>query len=211
MTGGPQTEKRPAHCGNPLTTERAMKTVTRKIPLHADIQEILIQPEAIQARVAEMGEQISRDYEGKEIVLVAVLVGACVFVADLMRSIAVPVAVDFVAISSYGRDTRSSGVVRILKDLDLSVESKHVLIVEDIIDTGLTLNYLVENLRARNVASLKVCALLDKPARHKVPVTAHYLGFTVPDKWVVGYGLDFAQKYRSLPFVGVLRPEIYGG
>lgn len=188
-----------------------MKTLTKGDPLMADIQEILYQPEDIQAKVQEMGAKISEDYEGKEIILVPVLVGACVFVSDLMRAITVPAAVDFVAISSYGRDTRSSGVVRILKDLDLSVESRHVLIVEDIIDTGLTLKYLKENLQARNVASLKVCALLNKPARHKVPVHVDYLGFTVPDKWVVGYGLDYAHKYRNLPFVGVLRPEIYGG
>ncbi len=188
-----------------------MRTSVKKPTLHADIEEILISPEDLAARVVELGEQISRDYEGKELVLVPVLVGASVFAADLLRSLSIPVVIDFVAISSYGTDTRSSGVVRILKDLDLSVESKHVLIVEDIIDTGLTLNYLIDNLRARNVASLKVCALLNKPSRHKVPAAANYLGFTVPDKWVVGYGLDYAQKYRNLPYVGVLRPEIYGG
>ena len=181
-----------------------MRTSTKKTPLHADISEILIAPEEIAAKVAELGEQISKDYEGKEIVLVAVLVGAAVFAADLMRAITVPAAIDFVAISSYGSDTRSSGVVRINKDLDLSVESKHVMVVEDIIDTGLTLNYLLENLRARNVASLKVCALLNKPSRHKVPVSANYVGFTVPDKWVVGYGLDYAEDYRNLKDVCVL-------
>jgi len=179
--------------------------------MHRDILEVLITEEQIRQKVAELGAQISRDYEGKSPIVVGVLVGAVVFLADLLRKITVPVSVDFVATSSYGSDTKSSGVVRILKDLDQSVESRHVLIVEDIIDTGLTLNYLVENLRSRSVASLKVCTLLDKPSRRKVPVTVDYNGFTIEDKYVVGYGLDFDQKYRNLPYVGVLRPEIYGG
>ena len=179
--------------------------------MHRDILEVLITEEQIRQKVAELGAQISQDYEGKSPIVVGVLVGAVVFLADLLRKITVPVSVDFVATSSYGSDTKSSGVVRILKDLDQSVESRHVLIVEDIIDTGLTLNYLVENLRSRSVASLKVCTLLDKPSRRKVPVTVDYNGFTIEDKYVVGYGLDFDQKYRNLPYVGVLRPEIYGG
>ncbi len=179
--------------------------------MHRDILEVLITEEQIQEKVAEMGRLISHDYEGKSPIVVGVLVGAAMFHSDLIRRINIPLAVDFVAISSYGTDTRSSGVVRILKDLDQSVESRHVLIVEDIIDTGLTLNYLVDNIRSRNVATLKVCTLLDKPSRRKVPVSVDYNGFTIEDKYVVGYGLDFAQQYRNLPFVGVLRPEIYGG
>ncbi len=185
--------------------------MSKKIPWEADIQEVLITEEQIRAKVEEMARQISRDYEGKEVILVGVLVGAFVFLADLLRALEIPVSVDFVAISSYGKDTRSSGVVRILKDLDMNIESKHVLIVEDIVDTGLTLKYLVDNLSARSPATLRVCALLDKPSRRKIPVTIHYTGFTVPDKWVIGYGLDFDQRYRNLPFVGVLRPEIYAG
>lgn len=179
--------------------------------MHRDILDVLITEEQIQEKVAEMGRQIAHDYGGKEPVLIGVLVGACMFMSDLMRQITIPLSIDFVAISSYGSDTRSSGVVRILKDLDRSVESRHVLIVEDIIDTGLTLNYLVDNIRSRNVATLKVCTLLDKPSRRKVPVTVDYNGFTIDDKYVVGYGLDFAQQYRNLPFVGILRPEVYGG
>jgi hypoxanthine phosphoribosyltransferase len=185
--------------------------VSKRIPWESDIQEVLITEEDIRAKVAEMAQQISRDYEGKEVILVGVLVGAFVFLSDLLREMEIPVSVDFVAISSYGKDTRSSGVVRILKDLDMNIESKHVLIVEDIVDTGLTLKYLVDNLSARSPATLRVCALLDKPSRRKIPVTVHYIGFTVPDKWVVGYGLDFDQRYRNFPFVGVLRPEVHAG
>lgn len=185
--------------------------MSKRIPWESDILEVLITEEQIRAKTAEMARQISQDYQGKEVILVGVMVGAVVFLADLLRAMEIPVIVDFVAISSYGKDTRSSGVVRILKDLDINVESKHVIIVEDIVDTGLTLKYLVDNLSARSPATLRVCALLDKPSRRKIPVTIHYLGFTVPDKFVVGYGLDFDQRYRNLPFVGVLRPEIYAG
>ncbi|HID07158.1 MAG TPA: hypoxanthine phosphoribosyltransferase [Armatimonadetes bacterium] len=179
--------------------------------MHADIQEILITAEQIQERVAQLGAEISRDYEGKDPLLVGVLRGAAVFLADLVRHITVPVSYDFVAISSYGLDTKASGVVRIVKDLDDSIQSRHVLIVEDIVDTGLTLNYILKMIKARNPASVRVCALLDKPARRKIPVEIHYLGFTIPNKFVVGYGLDFGQHYRNLPYVGVLRPEIYAG
>lgn len=185
--------------------------MSKRIPWESDILEVLISEEQIRAKTAEIAHQISQDYQGKEVILVGVMVGAVVFLADLLRAMEIPVSVDFVAISSYGKDTRSSGVVRILKDLDLNIESKHVIIVEDIVDTGLTLKYLVDNLSARSPATLRVCALLDKPSRRKIPVTIHYLGFTVPDKFVVGYGLDFDQRYRNLPFVGVLRPEIYAG
>jgi hypoxanthine phosphoribosyltransferase len=180
-------------------------------PSQGDLSEILLSSEQIQQRVQELGAQISRDYVGKDLVVVGVLVGACVFTADLLRAITVPCSLDFVAISSYGKNSRSSGVVRIVKDLDESVESRHVLVVEDIIDTGLTLNYLLDLMRHRNVASVKVCALLDKPSRRLTTVGIDYVGFEVPDEFVVGYGLDFAQHYRNLPYVGVLHPEVYGG
>ena len=176
-----------------------------------DLSTVLHTEDDIARRVAELGKEISADYEGKSIVLVGVLNGAVVFLADLMRHITVPVAMDLVAISSYGSYSSTSGVVRIMKDLDESMESKHVLIVEDIVDTGLTLNYLVDYMRSRNPASVKVVAMLSKPSRHKVKVSVDYLGFTVPDEFVVGYGLDYAQRYRNLPCIAVLKPEIYAG
>ncbi len=182
--------------------------------LHAsesDVESILLSQEQIQNRVAEMGAQISRDYEGREPVFVSVLVGAVMFTADLLRQVTIPCSLDFMAISSYGKESRSSGIVRVMKDLDESVESKHVIIVEDIIDTGLTLNYLLDNIRNRGVASVKVAALLDKPSRRMTQVNVDYIGFEVPDEFVIGYGLDFAQRYRNFPYVGVLRPEVYGG
>ncbi len=180
-------------------------------PSEADVESVLLSPEQIQARVAELGAQISRDYEGKDPVFVSVLVGSFIFTADLMRHITVPCSVDFMAISSYGKETRSSGVVRVVKDLDESVESRHVVLIEDIVDTGLTLNYLLDNMRNRNVASVRVAALLDKPSRRMTDVAVDYIGFEVPDEFVIGYGLDFAQRYRNFPYVGVLRPEVYGG
>jgi len=178
-----------------------------------DIAQVLITEQQIKRRVRQLGKQISKDYEGKELVLIGILKGAAIFLADLVREITIPVDYDFVAISSYGADTRSSGVVRLLKDLDESIESKHVLVVEDIVDTGWTLrlSYIVENLRSRKAASVRVCTLLDKPSRRKVDVGIDYYGFIVEDKYVVGYGLDYDGKYRSLPFIGVLKPEIYGG
>ena len=179
--------------------------------LTEDIEKVLLTQEQIAAKVKELAAQINRDYEGKEPVLVTVLNGAVVFLADLMRQLTIPLSVDFVKWVSYGKDTRSSGVVRILKDLDESIESRHVLVVEDIVDTGLTLDYLLENLRARNAASVKVVALLDKPSRRKTDVKADYEGFKVPDAFVVGYGLDYGGRYRNLPFVGVLKPQIYAG
>ena len=157
-------------------------------PSESDIQEVLISAEQMNARVMELGAQVTRDYAGKDLVLVSVLVGACVFTADFMRCIHTPCFLDFVAISSYGKESRSSGVVRILKDLDESVESRHVLIVEDIVDTGLTLNYLIDVMRNRNVASVRTCAMLDKPSRRLTNVNVDYVGFEVPDKFVVGYG-----------------------
>ena len=180
-------------------------------PSTSDVQSVLLSAEQIQKRVAELGAQISQDYEGKDPVLVGVLVGASVFTADLLRCVTVPCSLDYVAISSYGKKSRSSGVVRIVKDLDESVESRHVLIIEDIVDTGLTLNYLLDIMRNRNVASVRVCALLDKPSRRMTSVNVDYIGYEVPDEFVVGYGLDFAQRYRNLPYVGILRPEVYGG
>jgi hypoxanthine phosphoribosyltransferase len=177
----------------------------------SDIREVLISEEQIQQKVSELAEQITRDYGDKNPVLVGVLNGAFVFLADLMRRLTFDCTVDFVAWSSYGKDTSSSGVFRIMKDLETNVESRHVLIVEDIIDTGLTLHYLLDTVRARKPASVKVVALLDKPSRRRIEAKADYLGFQVPDAFVVGYGLDFAQSYRNLPFIGVLKPEIYAG
>ena len=179
--------------------------------LSDDIREVLITEEQIASKVKEMAARISNEYQGKEPVLVCVLNGAVVFLSDLMRQLTIPCSVDFVAWSSYGRDTSSSGIFRIQKDLEENVESQHVLIVEDIIDTGLTLHYLLDNIRTRKPASVKVAALLDKPSRRRVQVKADYLGFQVPDEFVVGYGLDYAQRYRNLPFIGVLKPEIYAG
>lgn len=181
--------------------------------LEEDIATVLISEEEIAQRVAELGRQITQDYAGKDLMLVGILKGCALFLSDLVRHIHIPVAFDFVAVSSYGADTKSSGVVRILKDLDESVESKHVLVVEDIVDTGLTLrlSYLLENLRSRRAASVKVCTLLDKPSRRRVDVPVDYRGFTVEDRFVVGYGMDYQGKYRSLPYIGVLKPEVYGG
>lgn len=164
---------------------------------------VLISTEQIQARVREIGQQITRDYAGKNLHVVGVLKGACVFLSDLMRAIDLPVSVDFIGISSYGAATKSSGEVRITKDLDVSLAGKDVVVVEDIIDTGLTLNYLINIFRSREVSSLAVAALLDKPDRHEIEVEARYIGFTIPNHFVVGYGLDVGELYRNLPFVGV--------
>ncbi len=177
----------------------------------SDIKEVLISEDQIQAKVKELAAQISRDYRGKNPVLVGVLNGAFIFLADLIRHIDLDCTIDFVAWASYGKDTSSSGVFRIMKDLETNVESRHVLVIEDIIDTGLTLHYLLDTIRARRPASVKVVALLDKPSRRRIEAKADYLGFQVPDAFVVGYGLDFAQSYRNLPFIGILKPEIYAG
>jgi hypoxanthine phosphoribosyltransferase len=174
-----------------------------------DLEKILFSEEQVANRIKELGEAITKDYAGKEILMIGVLRGAVIFMADLARSIKLPVAIDFMAVSSYGASTSSSGVVRILKDLDEDVENKHVLIVEDIIDSGLTLNYLMDNLWSRKPASIKICTLLNKPDRRKVEVPIAYNGFTIPDYFVVGYGLDFAERYRNYPFIGVLKPEVY--
>jgi hypoxanthine phosphoribosyltransferase len=169
-----------------------------------EIGETLVPAEDLQARVRELAEAISRDYAGRSLLLVGVLKGAVFFLSDLMRHIDIPVEVDFMAVASYGSATDSSGVVRILKDLDVVIEGRDVLIVEDIVDSGLTLQYLLRNLGSRNPASLQVCALLTKPERRKVELRARYVGFEIPDRFVVGYGLDYAERYRNLPFVAVL-------
>jgi hypoxanthine phosphoribosyltransferase len=168
------------------------------------IGEIIVQADDLQHRVAELGAEVSRDYAGKDLLLVGVLKGAIFFLSDLMRHIDVPCEVDFMAVASYGSATESSGVVRILKDLDIAIEDRHVLIVEDIVDSGLTLQYLLRSLRTRNPASLEVCALLTKPSRREVDLPARYIGFEIPDKFAIGYGLDHAEKYRNLPFVAAL-------
>ena len=179
--------------------------------VQADIEAVLLSPEQIRTRVRELASEIARDYEGRDLHLVCVLRGAAVFAADLLRELPHTASLDYIAISSYGSGSSSSGIVRILKDLEDSVESRHVLVVEDIIDTGLTLNYLTNLLRDRKAASVEVCALLDKPSARKVPTEARYIGFPVPAAFVVGYGLDYQQRYRGLPFVGTLRPDLYGG
>ena len=176
--------------------------------VEAGVGEILIGEEELQARIRELGAEISADYQGKELLLVGVLKGAVFFMADLMRAISVSCEIDFMAISSYGASTDSSGVVRILKDLDLNIDGRHVLVVEDIIDSGLTLSYLLRNLESREPASLEICALLTKPARREIDVSVRYVGFEIPNRFVIGYGLDFAERYRNLPYVGVLRDEL---
>jgi hypoxanthine phosphoribosyltransferase len=173
--------------------------------------EILIPQERLEARIAELGRAITADYEGKTVHLVCVLKGAYTFLADLARAIVVPVTIDFLAVSSYGKGKSSSGEVQLTKDLDQSLEGKDVIVIEDIADTGLTLNYLLNLLRSRRPATLKVCALLSKPSRRVIDVRVDYVGFEIPDRFVVGYGLDYDEIYRNLPYIGVLRPEVYGG
>jgi len=169
-----------------------------------DIERVLISEQQIQDKLRELGEQITRDYEGRELLLLGVLKGAFVMMADLSRHIRIPLEVDFMAVASYGAATKTSGVVRILKDLDHDLEARHVLLIEDIVDSGLTLNYLLKNLRGRRPASLEVCALLTKPDRREIDVPVRYTGFEIPNRFVIGYGLDFAERYRNLPYVGVL-------
>jgi hypoxanthine phosphoribosyltransferase len=191
-------------------TAEAPAPVTRQPQLEQDVAAVLITEEQIRDKVAELGAHLSADYEGKSVTLVSVLKGSLPFMADLMREISVPVTIDLMEVSSYGGpSTETSGLVRILKDLSASIEGKDVVIVEDIIDTGLTLNYLVRYLRGKNPRSLRICALLDKPARRLVDITIDYRGFTIPDQFVVGYGLDYGEHYRNLPFIGVLKPEVY--
>jgi hypoxanthine phosphoribosyltransferase len=168
------------------------------------VAEILIGEAALKRRIVELGEEISNDYAGLDVLLVGVLTGAVFFMSDLMQHLTIPCEIDFMAISSYAGTTESSGVVRILKDLDMNIEGRHVLVVEDIIDSGLTLSYLIRNLEAREPASLEVCALLTKPERREIDVPVRYVGFEIPNRFVVGYGLDFGEKYRNLPYVAVL-------
>jgi hypoxanthine phosphoribosyltransferase len=183
----------------------------RTVDLHDDIAQILLTEEQISTRVAELGARITADYQGRPVTLVSVLKGSLPFMADLMRAIDLPLRIDLMEVSSYGgATTESSGLVRILKDLSASIAGEDVLIVEDIIDTGLTLNYLIRYLRGKNPKTLRICTLLDKPARRLVEIPVDYIGFEIPDQFVIGYGLDYGEVYRNLRFVGVLKPEVYG-
>ena len=177
--------------------------------MHGDIEEILYTKEDLADIVKRLGNRISEDYKDKNLFMVAALKGAVVFMADLMRAISVPCAIDFLSVSSYGKGTTTSGEVRVLKDLDTTLEGRDLLVVEDILDSGVTLSFLLKNLSARGPRSIRLCTLLDKPDRRKVPITPDYVGVQVPDKFIVGYGLDYAEKYRNLPYIGVLKPEIY--
>ena len=176
--------------------------------LERGVGEILIEADSLRGRIADLGDEISQDYTGRDLLLIGVLKGAVFFMSDLMRHLTVPCEIDFMAISSYGASTDSSGVVRILKDLDINIENRHVLVVEDIIDSGLTLSYLVRNLESREPASLEICALLTKPERREIEVDVRYVGFEIPNRFVIGYGLDFAERYRNLPYVGVLHDDL---
>ncbi len=176
-----------------------------------DVKEILFSEAQLEERIAQLGAQITADYQGKDLVLASVLRGSYIFMADLTRRIKLPLTVDFMAVSSYGSGTTSSGQVEIKKDLSDSIEGKDLIIVEDILDSGNTLYYLLDILRARKPASIKICTLLDKPDRRVKPITPDYCGFSIPDAFVVGYGLDYDEKYRNLPYIGVLKPEVYGG
>ena len=178
--------------------------------IHEDVEEILLSGEQIASRVVELGVELAADYVGRTPVLVSVLKGSIVFLADLIRAMDVPLNVDLMEVSSYGSATESSGQVRILKDLSSSIEGRDVVVVEDIIDTGLTLNYLLRYLAERHPASVRVCCLLDKPARRLAEIEIDYRGFSIPDRFVVGYGLDYDERYRNLPYIGVLRPSVYG-
>ena len=179
--------------------------------LHDDVEEILLDADTVANRVAELAAQLSADYVGRDPVLVSVLKGAMVFLADLMRAMDLPTSIDLMAVSAYGSETETSGQVRILKDLSKPIEGRHVIIVEDIIDTGLTLKYLLRYLWERNPASIRICCLLDKPARRLAEIPIDYIGFTIPDRFVIGYGLDYDERYRNLPYIGVLKPSVYGG
>ena len=192
------------------TIEQPM-TVLRVASPADDIAEVLIDEQAIAAKVRELGTAITDDYRGKDLVLVSILKGALPFLADLMRQMPIPLALDFLEVSSYGDATESSGNVRILKDLAKPIEGREVVVVEDILDTGHTLSYVIEHLHSKQPRSVRLCTLLDKPARRIVPIQIDYRGFEIPDKFVVGYGLDYAERYRNLPFIGVLKPEVYRG
>lgn len=176
-----------------------------------DIQEVLFSEEQLKNRVREIAQQITADYQGKEIMLISVLRGSFVFMADLCRAIDLPCTLDFMSVSSYGKGTKSSGQVQITKDLSEDISDRHIIVVEDILDSGNTLSYLLQLLQARSPASVRLCTLLDKPSRRTKEVELHYSGFTIPDYFVVGYGLDYAEKYRNLPYIGILKPCVYGG
>ena len=178
--------------------------------MDADIEEVLLTGEQVQARVAELGAQLAGDYVDRDPVLVSVLKGSIIFLADLVRAMPIPLSIDLMEVSSYGASTESSGQVRILKDLSTSIEGRDVIVVEDIIDTGLTLNYLLKYLHDKGPASIRICCLLDKPARRLAQIEIDYRGFTIADRFVIGYGLDYGERYRNLPFIGVLRPSVYG-
>lgn len=179
--------------------------------MHKDVQEILFSEEQLRERVAQLAAEINRDYAGQELMLISVLRGSFVFMADLVRALTIPCTVDFMAVSSYGSGTTSSGQVQITKDLSEDITGKNVLVVEDILDSGNTLSYLLELLRARKPASMRLCTLLDKPERRVKPVQLDYTGFSIPDAFVVGYGLDYDEHYRNLPYIGILKPSVYGG
>ncbi len=179
--------------------------------MHDDVEEILFTPEQIQARVAELGQQIAADYAGREPHLVTIVKGSIPFIADLMRAMDITLSLDLIGVASYGAGTTSSGEVRLTKDLDDSIEGRHVLVVEDIIDTGLTLAYVLRNLRQRAPASVRVVTFLDKPSGRGTAIEADYVGFTIPDAFVIGYGLDWNQRYRNLPYVGILKRDVYAG
>lgn len=174
-----------------------------------DIQEVLFTNEVLIKKIKELAEQINKDYEGKELVVVGILKGSVIFAAELIKNITIKCEIDFMSVSSYGNATETSGVVRILKDLDNDIEGKHVLLVEDIVDTGTTLKYLLKYLKARKAESIEIVSLLNKPVRRKVDLDVKYIGFEVPDGFIVGFGIDYAEKYRNLPYIGILKPEIY--
>lgn len=174
-----------------------------------DIREVLISKEAIEAKTKELAERISRDYKGKDLLVVGVLKGAVIFASELIKNITIPCEIDFMAVSSYGSFSETTGVVRILKDLDSEISGKHILIVEDIVDSGVTLSYLLNYLKTRNASSVEIASLLTKPSRRKVDIDCKYVGFETPDEFLVGYGLDYAEKYRNLPFIGILKREVY--
>ncbi|MBE6062550.1 MAG: hypoxanthine phosphoribosyltransferase [Clostridium butyricum] len=174
-----------------------------------DLQKVLFSEEVLTERIKELAKRISEDYKGKDLIVVGILKGSVIFAAELIKNITIPCEIDFMAVSSYGNSTETSGVVRILKDLDQHIEGKHILIVEDIVDTGVTLSYLLKYLKARKASGIEIVALLNKQARRRVEIDVKYIGFEVPDAFIVGYGIDYAEKYRNLPCIGILKPEIY--
>ena len=177
--------------------------------MEKDILKVLVSEEQLKEKIAYLGEQITNDYKDKKLLLVSILKGSVVFMADLMRAIKIPARIDFMAVSSYGSGLKTSGVVKIIKDLDIDLKGYDILIVEDILDSGMTLSYLIELLKSRNPSSVEICTLLDKPERHRVEIPVKYKGFVVPDEFVVGYGLDYDEQYRNLPYVGILKPSVY--